>query len=193
MEHLLRLANSIPHTLSVQILLAIVLFLGYYLFTKLVNGWIKRLSETKKVSAARSSFILRTFNIAFAFIFIAIFSITVGVGYGDLSLFFSSVFAVLGVALVAQWSMLSNITASFLIFFVFPYRVGDRIKVVDKDEDISGIIQDIRMFHVLIRHDNGNLITYPNSLMLQKSVIKLAPKKKPSTTTRLYTRIREDS
>ncbi|MGR5295182.1 mechanosensitive ion channel family protein [Vibrio mediterranei] len=193
MEHLLRLANSIPHTLSVQILLAIVLFLGYYLFTKLVNSWIKRLAETKKVSAARSNFILRTFNITFAFIFIAIFSITVGVGYGDLSLFFSSVFAVLGVALVAQWSMLSNITASFLIFFVFPYRVGDRIKVVDRDEDISGIIQDIRMFHVLIKHDNGNLITYPNSLMLQKSVIKLVPKKKPSTTTRLYTRIRKDS
>lgn len=88
--------------------------------------------------------------------------------------------------------MLSNITASFLIFFVFPYRVGDRIKVVDRDEDISGIIQDIRMFHVLIKHDNGNLITYPNSLMLQKSVIKLAPKKKPSTTARLYTRIKKD-
>ncbi|MBY6196246.1 mechanosensitive ion channel family protein [Vibrio hangzhouensis] len=193
MEQLINIAHSLPRTLSVQIIMALVLLTGYYTLSKLVNSWIKHLAETKNVSAARSSFIRRTFNIIFAFLFVAVFSITIGIGYGDLSLFFSSVFAVLGVALFAQWSMLSNITASFLIFFVFPYRVGDRIKVVDKDEDISGIIQDIRMFHVLIKHENGNLITYPNSLMLQKSVIKLAAKKKPSSKARLYTRVRKRS
>lgn len=76
--------------------------------------------------------------------------------------------------------------------FVFPYRVGDRIKVVDKDEDISGEIQEISMFHVLIKHDNGNLITYPNNQILQKAVLKLAKEKakpeEPKTTSRIYTR-----
>ncbi|MCF1427594.1 MAG: hypothetical protein LPH21_19345 [Shewanella sp.] len=33
------------------------------------------------------------------------------------------------------------------------------------------------LFHVLIARDNGVLITSPNSLMLQKSVLKLASKK----------------
>ncbi|MBE8568554.1 mechanosensitive ion channel domain-containing protein, partial [Vibrio sp. OPT46] len=105
-------------------------------------------------------------------------------------LFLSSIFAVLGVAFIAQWSILSNITASFLIFFVFPYRVGDRIKVVDKDEDICGEIQEISMFHVLIKHDNGNLITYPNNQILQKAVLKLAKNKpEPSKVkSRIYTR-----
>lgn len=94
-------------------------------------------------------------------------------GYGDISLFLSSIFAVLGVALFAQWSILSNVSASVLIFFAFPYRIGDKIKVCEKDEDISGTITDITMFHVIIRHENGNIITYPNSLILQKGVIKI--------------------
>jgi small-conductance mechanosensitive channel len=87
----------------------------------------------------------------------------------------SSVFAVLGVALFAQWSILSNITASLIIFFGFPYRVGDKIKVMDKDDDISGVIEEISLFHVLIRRGD-ELITYPNTLILQKGVIK-NPKK----------------
>jgi small-conductance mechanosensitive channel len=42
---------------------------------------------------------------------------------------------------------------------------------MDKDEDISGIIEEIALFHVLIRRGE-ELITYPNNLILQKGVIK---------------------
>jgi small-conductance mechanosensitive channel len=77
------------------------------------------------------------------------------------------------VALFAQWSILSNITASMVIFFSFPYRVGDVIKVTDSDFDLSGTVEEISLFHVLIRNRQGNLITYPNSLILQKPVFKL--------------------
>ncbi|MDX2424410.1 MAG: mechanosensitive ion channel, partial [Amphritea sp.] len=50
------------------------------------------------------------------------------------------------------------------------YRVGDSIKVVDKDDDISGIVDEITLFHVIIRRQ-GEIITYPNTLILQKAVI----------------------
>lgn len=96
-----------------------------------------------------------------------------GLGYGEISVYLSSIFAVIGVALFAQWSLLSNITASVVIFFAFPYRVGDRIKVTDPDFDLSGSVEEISLFHVLIRTDAGNMITYPNNLILQKPVIKL--------------------
>lgn len=96
-----------------------------------------------------------------------------GLGYGEISVYLSSIFAVIGVALFAQWSLLSNITASVVIFFAFPYRVGDRIKVTDPDFDLSGSVEEISLFHVLIRTDAGNMVTYPNNLILQKPVIKL--------------------
>ncbi|MGR4989958.1 mechanosensitive ion channel domain-containing protein [Vibrio sp. WZ-1] len=179
-------------SIGYKVLMGIIILIAYRLLKKVANRAILNLAEAKGVSKARLSFIQRCFNVTFLFVFASLFAIVTGVGYGDVSLFLSSIFAVLGVAFIAQWSILSNITASFLIFFVFPYRVGDRIKVVDKDEDISGEIQEIRMFHVLIKHDNGNLITYPNNLMLQKAVLKLAKEKaKPEeakATARIYTR-----
>ncbi|MEL7413560.1 MAG: mechanosensitive ion channel family protein, partial [Pseudomonadota bacterium] len=179
-------------SIGYKVLMGVIILIAYRLLKKIANRAILNLAEAKGVSKARLSFIQRCFNVAFLFLFASLFAIVTGIGYGDVSLFLSSIFAVLGVAFIAQWSILSNITASFLIFFVFPYRVGDRIKVVDKDEDISGEIQEIRMFHVLIKHDNGNLITYPNNLMLQKAVLKLAKEKtkpeEPKTASRIYTR-----
>ncbi|EHR1012081.1 mechanosensitive ion channel family protein [Vibrio parahaemolyticus] len=179
-------------SLGYKVLMGIFVLIAYRILKRIVNRAILNLATSKGVKKARLSFIQRCFNVALLFLTASVFAIITGIGYGDVSLFLSSIFAVLGVAFIAQWSILSNITASFLIFFVFPYRVGDRIKVVDKDEDISGEIQEISMFHVLIKHDNGNLITYPNNLMLQKAVLKLAKEKakpeEPKTTSRIYTR-----
>ncbi|WP_218749251.1 mechanosensitive ion channel family protein [Vibrio parahaemolyticus] len=177
-------------SLGYKVLMGIFVLIAYRILKRIVNRAILNLATSKGVKKARLSFIQRCFSVALLFLTASVFAIITGIGYGDVSLFLSSIFAVLGVAFIAQWSILSNITASFLIFFVFPYRVGDRIKVVDKDEDISGEIQEISMFHVLIKHDNGNLITYPNNQILQKAVLKLAKNKpEPSKTkSRIYTR-----
>ncbi|MGR5132367.1 mechanosensitive ion channel domain-containing protein [Vibrio alfacsensis] len=181
-------------SIGYKILMAIIILIAYQVLKKIANRAILNLAKSKGVNKARLSVIQRCFNVAFLFLFASLFAIVAGIGYGDVSLFLSSIFAVLGVAFIAQWSILSNITASFLIFFVFPYRVGDRIKVVDKDEDICGEIQEISMFHVLIKHDNGNLITYPNNLMLQKAVLKLtAPKPETQKSiSRIYTRRKQN-
>ncbi|MBE3760459.1 mechanosensitive ion channel family protein [Vibrio parahaemolyticus] len=177
-------------SLGYKVLMGVFVLIAYRILKRIVNRAILNLATSKGVKKARLSFIQRCINVALLFLTASVFAIITGIGYGDVSLFLSSIFAVLGVAFIAQWSILSNITASFLIFFVFPYRVGDRIKVVDKDEDISGEIQEISMFHVLIKHDNGNLITYPNNQILQKAVLKLAKNKpEPSKTkSRIYTR-----
>ncbi|MFH4569107.1 mechanosensitive ion channel family protein [Vibrio diabolicus] len=177
-------------SLGYKVLMGIIVLIAYRILKRIVNRAILNLATSKAVKKARLSFIQRCFNVVLLFLTASVFAIITGIGYGDVSLFLSSIFAVLGVAFIAQWSILSNITASFLIFFVFPYRVGDRIKVVDKDEDISGEIQEISMFHVLIKHDNGNLITYPNNQILQKAVLKLAKNKpEPSKAkSRIYTR-----
>ena len=89
---------------------------------------------------------------------------------GDLALIFSSVFAVIGVALFAIWSILSNITSGIIMFFNFPYKIGDKIKIHDKDMPIEALIEDIKAFHLHLRTDDGELITYPNNLILQKAV-----------------------
>ncbi|ARP39680.1 mechanosensitive ion channel domain-containing protein [Vibrio syngnathi] len=156
-----------------QVSLGLLLITAYWVTKRLGKNWIEALAKNKRVAFKRKQFVIKCFNIALFLLFIAVFTIVLNLGFGDISLFLSSIFAVLGVALFAQWSILSNLTASVLIFFVFPYRIGDRVRVAEKDEDISGVIIDITMFHVILRHSSGNIITYPNNLILQKGVIKV--------------------
>lgn len=127
--------------------------------------------QARHVSLYRIKYISKTVTIALLAFYAIILANISGLEYSQITIFLSSVFAVIGVALFAQWSILSNITASLIIFFGFPYRVGDRIKILDKDDDITGEIEEITLFHVLIRRDQ-ELITYPNILILQKGVIK---------------------
>ncbi|MGB7994916.1 MAG: mechanosensitive ion channel family protein [Photobacterium halotolerans] len=159
--------------LAYNLFIILVFLIVYTIAKRVINLWLTRLGKTKMVSEARVRFISRVLSSVVFFVLFSVAVISLGLGYSDISLFFSSAFAVLGVALFAQWSMLSNVTASVLIFFVFPYRIGDRVKVVDKDDDISGVINDITMFHVIIERTDGSLITYPNNIILQKPVIKL--------------------
>jgi len=152
-------------------ILSIAFFLAYISLKKIVDKYIQAQAIRKRVSDNRLKFISVCIN---SLLFIGLFSTlltAIDIGYGDISLFLSSIFAVLGVALIAQWSMLSNVTASVLIFFVFPYRIGDRIKI--ESDEMVGVIIDIGMFHLSIKRDDGNIILYPNNLMLQKAVIKL--------------------
>ncbi len=157
-----------------QILIACIYLAVFIFLQRALTTWVKKLAQMKQVSVARTSLVTRFISYVMFFVTVSLMAISLGLGYQDVSLFVSSAFAVMGVALVAQWSILSNLTAGVLIFFVFPYRIGERIRVVDKDEDICGVIIEIALFHVLILRDNGDTITYPNNLMLQKAVLKLA-------------------
>lgn len=158
-----------------DLLLAMLFIFIYWLLKRSTEKAIITLAQKKTVDATRTAFINRCFSIIYFGFLFATYLIVSGIGYGNFSIFISSVFTVIGVGFIAQWSILSNITASFLIFFVFPYRIGDSIVVADGD-GIEGKILDIKMFHTLIRHPEGNIITYPNSLLLQKSVTKVTGK-----------------
>lgn len=141
---------------------------------------LDRIGLQKQVANRRLLVVKRFFGLLQVIVTVMLICIIWGVDYAELMILFSSAFAVIGVALFAQWSILSNITGSIIIFFAFPYRIGDRIKVLDKDDDITGMITEIGLFHLHIRCDNGETIHYPNNLILQKAVRRLSST--PATT-----------
>lgn len=153
-------------------LIAIALLFFMFLSISFINKAVMRVGQSKSVSPYRVTYINKTINLTLVTLFILLVTLFLGIEYSQLAVFLSSAFAVIGVALFAQWSILSNITASMIIFFAFPYRVGDRVKVVDSDEDITGVIEEISLFHVIIKRE-ADTVTFPNSLILQKAVIKL--------------------
>tara|TARA_R110001599_G_scaffold21262_3_gene79556 strand:- start:2177 stop:2704 length:528 start_codon:yes stop_codon:yes gene_type:complete len=172
-----------------KIIIALIITAVFLLSRRFLGNLINTISSAKSVRPYRVKYITKTLNLVLTIFFIIVMSLMIGIEYQQLSVFLSSVFAVIGIALFAQWSILSNITASLIIFFAFPYRVGDRIRVVDKDDDITGIVEEISVFHVIIRRGD-DIITYPNTLILQKAVIKL-PKIRKNPTVELPEQVTE--
>jgi small-conductance mechanosensitive channel len=93
-----------------------------------------------------------------------------GVDQSQLALFISTLLTILGIAFVAQWSILSNVTATLIIFFNHPARLGDHITIVDKEYPIEGVIIDIGMFFVIIKTNDGEKITVPSNVFILKMV-----------------------
>lgn len=131
---------------------------------------ITKISRKRGINLARIHLMNRYVSVTLFLIALLVIPFIFGTHFKDLALVFSSVFAVIGIGLFAIWSILSNITSGIIMFFSFPYKVGDKIQIHDKDFPIEGIIEDIRAFQLHLRLDNGDLVTYPNNLMLQKAV-----------------------
>ena len=93
-----------------------------------------------------------------------------GVDKQNIFVALSSVFAVIGVALFAQWSILSNVTAGIIIFFNSPFKIGDYVQILDKDFPIEAKVVDLLTFYTHLRTDDGELHVFPNSLLLQRGV-----------------------
>ena len=162
--------------MSINIFYTLIAIGLTFMTLKTLSFSIEKIAGLKEVSNKRLFYIIKFFNIiVYLSLFIVLATIW-GVEFNGLMVFLSSVFAVIGVALFAQWSILSNLTASIIIFFTFPARVGDRVKVLDGDDTVIGEIKEITPFQIEIKDDEGNLILYPNSMFLQKPIVKLAKK-----------------
>ena len=146
-------------------LLLLILVIRFFLITV-----ITKISRRNGINLARIHLMNRYVSVTLFIITMLIIPFIFGTNMKDLALVFSSIFAVIGIGLFAIWSILSNITSGIIMFFSFPYKVGDKIQIHDKDFPLEGIIEDIRAFQLHLRLDNGDLVTYPNNLMLQKAV-----------------------
>jgi len=111
------------------------------------------------------------FNFTLATLLFIILGIVWDISVKGLSVYFASIFAVVGVALFAQWSIISSITASIILFFNSPFKIGSRIRIMDKDDSVEGKVHDITFFNIHIETDEGLIISYPNNLALQRPIV----------------------
>lgn len=70
----------------------------------------------------------------------------------------------------AQWSILSNLTASVILFFNHPLRIGDKIRILDKDFNWTGVVTDISGFYLFMTTDADEKISIPTSMVMQRGI-----------------------
>ena len=144
-----------------------------------ILAFILRLLITKSLGKIQLKFgfqkarILLTNKVISILIYITLIVITAfiwGVDEKQLLIYISSFLTILGIAFFAQWSILSNITAGIILFVNYPVKIGDKITILEKDYNIDGEIKDIGAFFITLKTDKNELITVPNSIILQKNI-----------------------
>jgi small-conductance mechanosensitive channel len=157
-------------TYRVQLLetsLILVLYIIAFFITKtVINNTLKK----TQLQRTRRKIIIKAINLITTIIAVIFIAGVWGLNQSEIALFASTIFTALGIAFFAQWSLLSNITSSIILFFNHPLKLGDTIKVLDKDYPFEGEVTDLTYFFVHLRTTSGEIITIPNSLILQKSI-----------------------
>ena len=159
--------------MNTELLLTMLLIIATLITLRLVSFFLSKIGNFKKVSEKRVYYISKIFSSLIFIVAFFILAIIWSVSLSGILIFASSIFAVIGVALFAQWSILSNITSSIIIFFTFPSRVGDQIVVMDGDNSVSGEIVEISLFQIEIKNADGDTVFYPNNLFMQKPIKKM--------------------
>ena len=139
--------NQIITTLGILMILWVIQFL--------LKKAAERVGHRSGIHVTRTRLMFKYINVLITILAIFLLSLTWGYNAQELALIFSSVFAIIGVAMFAIWSILSNITAGIILFFSFPYKIGSRIKIHDKDMPVEAVIEDIRAFHLHLRTLEG--------------------------------------
>lgn len=154
------------HIRIAETLLALVVFfLLRYGARSLVRAELVR--STLKNREAQE--VNRLVTVLLALVLIAVVSAIWGVDQGQILIFATSVVTVLGVALFAEMSILSNITACLVLFFQHPVKIGDHIRVFDQDHWVEGELMDITYFFVFVRTENDGVISIPNAVLLKET------------------------
>lgn len=155
---------------SHEIFSTIIILLALVTLRVIISKLIRRYASSSQLLEHRTNLVIKYIHILMNILVIISLIVIWGVETKDIFITVSSIATVIGVAMFAQWSILSNITSGMILFFSFPFRIGDTIKIHDKDFPIEAEIEDISAFHVNLKTKDGEKIIFPNNLLLQKGI-----------------------
>lgn len=155
----------------VQFMLTLAMLFLFVIVRSIVRKLVIKHARKNKMAYSREAYVKKLFDMAQVLLFLTIIGMIWEISVKGLSVYFASIFTVIGVGLFANWSILSNMTASVILFFFFPYRIGNKIKIIDGDNSVEGTVIDITLFYIQIETDEKKKYSFPNNLAIQKAIL----------------------
>ncbi len=144
--------------------------LGFFIIGKIFNKALEKFTVKNSLTRIRSNRIKRFMDTFFLILFIITETLILGFNVRDFFVGMAAAFTIIGTAFFASWSNLSNISSGIIIFFSYKLKIGDRVKLVYNEDRVEGEIQEMKMFYIEILTDEGDLVNYPNNLLLHNVV-----------------------
>jgi small-conductance mechanosensitive channel len=125
-------------------------------------------TKLKSTSAIKGLFAAR---MLVAILSLSLLLLAWGIDFSGLLVLSTSIITVTGVALFASWSLISNITAYFILLTNVAYQRGNFVRILDGDNYIEGYIADVGPFSTRLLTSERETLMYPNNLILTRPVV----------------------
>ncbi len=164
--------SDIPHLIWIVIVL-ISAFISHKLVKVAIDKSIKIWSERLKLNPTKFRFLQHflVFTIYFTAIILIGYSIP-SIRSVILSLLAGAGIAAAAIAFASQQAIANMINGLFIVFFE-PFRVNDRIRILNGNIEYLGTVMDITMRHTVIRDFENNHIMIPNAVISNAIIVNL--------------------
>ena len=148
-----------------RILIAVLVFVVGRFLISLLNKFIRRLMDKRKVDVSIKTFVRSLVNILLTILLII--SVVGALGVETTS--FAALLASAGVAVgMALSGNLQNFAGGLVILLFKPYKVGDWIET---QQGSAGTVKEIQIFHTILTTGDNKLIYIPNGSLSSGVVI----------------------
>ena len=156
---------------KVNVSLSLAVIVLYFVLHGIAIPKLKLLVEKGALKSDALRKAVRSFSLLYGTLSLALVLFIWGFDFQWLLAVSSGIVALTGVALFASWSILSNITAFFILLFQDSFKRGNYIRVIEADNYVEGVISDITLFNTKLISDNREYIIYPNNLLIARTTI----------------------
>jgi small-conductance mechanosensitive channel len=156
---------------SVNIYITVIIMAGYFVISRLTRPKIEESVESSRFKHELSKKARHSANLILIILTIPLIMFVWGFDFRNLLLVSTGIFTLAGVALFANWSILSNITAFFIIILHSSFRRGNFIRIIEQDNFIAGYIADVNLFNTRLITEDREVIIYPNNLIISRPTI----------------------
>ena len=146
-----------------RILIAVIVFIIGRFLISILNKFIRRLLDRRKVDISIKTFIKSLVNITLTILLII--SVVGALGVETTS--FAALLASAGVAVgMALSGNLQNFAGGLIVLLFRPFKVGDWIE----SQGVSGTVREIQIFHTILTTADNKVIYIPNGALSSGTV-----------------------
>ena len=156
---------------TVQLIISVSVIILYFIISRRIMPLLYQVIAHSRLKAEMNKRAAVVIHILLVLLLIVVLSMVWGVDIRGLLVLASSMIAVVGVALFAAWSLLSNITAFFILLGQKAFAEGMEVRVIDGGNYLEGRIVEINLFSTVLRTKDNEQVVYPNNLLISRPVV----------------------
>jgi len=155
----------------VQIIVSLVIILFYIVLSRRIAPFLYKTIAASVLKEEMNRRALVVFHILLFLLLVVVLSVVWGIDIKGLLVLASSMIAVIGVALFAAWSLISNITAFFIMLGQRNFAPGAEVRIIDGSNYVEGRVLEINLFSTVLVTKHNEQVVYPNNLIVSRPVV----------------------